>query len=64
MLKKMLLTMMLVGVVLVGSAKSNKYHFQQCQWAQRISAQNLVTFKDSRAARAMGYVPCKVCRPQ
>jgi hypothetical protein len=29
----------------VGSAKSNKYHYPNCQWALKIKPENLVTFK-------------------
>lgn len=47
----------------VGSAKSNKYHYPSCQWAQKIAPSNLVTFSSSAEARAAGYVACKVCRP-
>ena len=46
-----------------GSAKSDKYHFPSCEWAQKIAPANLVVFKSKDAAAAKGYVPCKVCRP-
>jgi len=47
----------------VGSAKSNKYHYPNCKWAQKIKSENLVTFKSAKEALAAGYVPCKVCKP-
>jgi len=47
----------------VGSKNSNKYHYESCQWAQKISETNLVTFKDAKAAVDAGYVACKVCKP-
>lgn len=47
----------------VGSAKSNKYHYPSCQWAQKISPSNEVWFSGSQDARNQGYVPCKVCSP-
>ncbi|MEW6614808.1 MAG: Ada metal-binding domain-containing protein [Thermodesulfobacteriota bacterium] len=47
----------------VGSAKSNKYHYPNCRWAQKIKSENLVTFKSAKEALATGYVPCKVCKP-
>ncbi len=47
----------------VGSAKSNKYHYPNCEWAQKINPDNLVKFKSAKEAQEAGYVPCKVCRP-
>jgi methylphosphotriester-DNA--protein-cysteine methyltransferase len=47
----------------VGSAKSSKYHYPDCKWAQKIKPENLVTFKSAKEALAAGYVPCKVCKP-
>ncbi len=49
--------------VFVGSARSNKYHYPWCKWAQKISPRNLVTFSSSEDAQRRGYVPCKVCNP-
>jgi methylphosphotriester-DNA--protein-cysteine methyltransferase len=50
-------------VVYVGSAHSNKYHYPWCQWAKKISPQNLVTFSSVADAKSKGYVACKVCNP-
>jgi methylphosphotriester-DNA--protein-cysteine methyltransferase len=47
----------------VGSAKSNKYHYPTCKWAQKIKPENLVTFRSTKEALAAGYVACKVCKP-
>lgn len=44
------------------SKKSNKYHYPDCKWAQRIKPENLIVFNTAEAIRA-GYIPCKVCRP-
>jgi len=45
------------------SKKSNKYHYPDCKWAQKIKPENLVKFKTPEDAIEAGYVPCKVCRP-
>jgi len=47
----------------IGSAKSNKYHYPTCEWAKKISPQNLDTFKSAQEAVKAGYVPCKICKP-
>jgi len=47
----------------VGSKASNKYHYPDCTWAQKISPKNLITFTNREEAKKAGYVPCKVCRP-
>jgi methylphosphotriester-DNA--protein-cysteine methyltransferase len=47
----------------VGSAKSDKYHYPWCEWAQKINPANLVKFKSAKEAQEAGYVPCKMCRP-
>ena len=47
----------------VGSAKSNKYHYPNCEWALKINPANLVKFASAKEALDAGYVPCKVCRP-
>jgi methylphosphotriester-DNA--protein-cysteine methyltransferase len=47
----------------VGSSKSNKYHYPNCKWAQKINPANLVKFKSAKEAQEAGYIPCKVCRP-
>jgi micrococcal nuclease len=47
----------------VGSARSNKYHYPNCEWALKIKPENLITFKSAKEALEAGYVPCKVCTP-
>ena len=49
--------------VFVGSNKSNKYHYPDCQWAKKIHPENEIWFSSSEDARSHGYVPCKVCNP-
>ena len=53
----------LAGEKYVGSKNSDKYHVESCQWAQKISEDNLVEFDGEDAASKAGYVPCKVCKP-
>jgi|GEM_PF-1277944 len=45
------------------SKKSNKYHYPDCRWAQKINPANLIKFKSPEEAQNAGYIPCKVCRP-
>ncbi|MFH2012328.1 MAG: Ada metal-binding domain-containing protein [Pseudomonadota bacterium] len=47
----------------VSSAKSKKYHYLNCRWAQKIKPEELVTFKSAKEALSAGYEPCKVCKP-
>jgi beta-lactamase superfamily II metal-dependent hydrolase len=47
----------------VGSTGSNRYHYPSCRYAEKISADNLIWFKDAAAAQAVAYVPCGVCKP-
>ena len=51
-------------VKLVGSAKSDKYHYPDCQWARKIKPSNEIWFTSSEDARSKGYVPCGVCSPR
>ena len=46
-----------------GSKESNKYHYPECQWAQKINPANRVIFNSPEEALRAGYVPCKVCNP-
>ena len=46
-----------------GSKNSNKYHYPNCVWAQKINPNNLIKFGNPEDAIKAGYVPCKVCRP-
>lgn len=47
----------------VGNAKSMKFHYPDCRWAQKISPANRVYFETREEAIEAGYTPCKVCRP-
>ncbi|MCR4320469.1 MAG: hypothetical protein NUV74_09085 [Candidatus Brocadiaceae bacterium] len=47
----------------LGSKNSNKYHYPNCVWAQKINPKNLIKFDNPEDAIKAGYVPCKVCRP-
>ena len=51
------------GPTYVGSVNSDVYHDPECEWAQRIKADNLVRFDSPGEASSAGYRPCKVCRP-
>jgi methylphosphotriester-DNA--protein-cysteine methyltransferase len=45
------------------SARSNKFHVQQCRSVRMIKKENLISFKTKKEAVRAGYVPCKICRP-
>jgi len=47
----------------VGSINSDKYHYPYCRYAQQIYPENEIWFSSATEAQAMGYSPCKVCRP-
>lgn len=47
----------------VASAIREPFHRPGCKWAQKISSQNLQTFKTRDAAIKAGHRPCKVCKP-
>lgn len=47
----------------VGSQKSDKYHYPDCRWAEKINLENEIWFKDAADAQAHRYVPCGVCKP-
>ncbi len=47
----------------VGSANSNIYHYNNCEWAYRISSSNYITFPTVQDALSSGYRPCRVCYP-
>lgn len=48
---------------LVGSSSSKKYHLPECRYAQKIKADNKISFPSLEEAQAQGYLPCKVCNP-
>ena len=44
-------------------AKSNKYHYPSCRWAQKFRSENSAVFRSAKDALGAGYLPCKVCKP-
>jgi hypothetical protein len=52
-----------LGTRFVGSKNSNKYHYCDCKWAERIKKENLVCFKSVEEAEERGYEPCGTCKP-
>lgn len=47
----------------LGSTSSNKYHFPECDWAQRIAPSKQVWFQSRSEAALTGYEPCGTCSP-
>jgi micrococcal nuclease len=47
----------------VASVLREPFHKPSCEWAKKISAKNLETFKTRDEAVKAGHRPCKVCRP-
>jgi hypothetical protein len=47
----------------VASAQREVFHQPDCEWAKKISHQNLVGFKSREDAIKSGRRPCKVCKP-
>ena len=47
----------------VASKKSDKFHYPDCRWAQRIKPVNQIWFKSRQEAIDKGYMPCKLCKP-
>jgi len=50
-------------IKLVGSMKSNIYHYENCRYAEIIKPKYLVIFETPESAIKMGYRPCHQCRP-
>ena len=51
------------GAAYAGSKESDKFHYLDCRWAEKIKDENRICFVSRDAAVAYGYVPCGVCRP-
>lgn len=49
--------------ILVGSINSDKYHYEDCEWAKKIKPENQIWFSSPEEAWKAGYKPCKVCNP-
>jgi len=47
----------------VGSTESNKYHFPDCKWAQKIAPKRQIWFGSGSEAASAGYEPCGTCSP-
>jgi len=45
----------------VGRSKSNKCHYPDCRYAQKIAPEKRVWFKYEATVRAAGCEPCRVC---
>lgn len=52
------------SAVVVGSAKSTKYHYLYCPGAKQISEANKITFTNAAAAEAAGYTLALNCKPR
>lgn len=49
--------------VYVGSIDSDKYHYPNCRWAEKITYENLIGFDTEEEAISKGYSPCGTCKP-
>lgn len=49
--------------ICVASSKTDKFHRPDCEWAQKISDSNKITYPSRNDAIAAGKVPCSVCNP-
>lgn len=47
----------------IGNKNSKKFHFPDCQWADKIATKNRIYFESRDEAIKAGYEPCKVCMP-
>ena len=47
----------------IANANTGKYHYAWCNYVDRMKESNKVPYSSSEAAKAAGYVPCKVCNP-
>jgi len=47
----------------IGSTQRKKVHRAWCQYGQKISDRNRVSFTSYEEAVAAGYIPCKTCKP-
>lgn len=47
----------------VGSKESDKYHYCDCRWVDKILPENLICFKSKEDAQSQGYIPCGTCHP-
>ena len=48
----------------IGNKRSGIFHFESCEWAQKISSYNAVEIESRQEAINVYHMrPCKVCRP-
>ena len=47
----------------VGNKVLGIYHFENCDWVNRISAKNRVGFSTAAEAATHGFKPCRICSP-
>ncbi|HLH73635.1 MAG TPA: methylated-DNA--[protein]-cysteine S-methyltransferase [Chloroflexota bacterium] len=52
-----------VGIRYVGSDTTRIYCYPTCCYARQVTEQHRMTFRSEEEAIALGYRPCKVCRP-
>ena len=45
------------------SAKTDKFHLPECEWAEKISEDNKIIYSSREDALADGKEPCGVCNP-
>lgn len=47
----------------IGSMDSDKFHYPDCRWAEKILKENEIWFDTVEEAKEKGYQPCGVCKP-
>lgn len=47
----------------IGNSNTKKYHRLKCRYIPSIDILHLRYFHSSKEAEIMGYIPCKICRP-
>ena len=47
----------------VASNDSDKYHYPDCRWAEKILPENLISFDTEEEAVSAGFSPCGTCKP-
>ncbi len=52
-----------LGAEFWASKGSDKYHYPDCEWAQKVKQSNLIIFGSPEEAQRAGYIPCRVCNP-
>ena len=47
----------------VGNKNSKKFHFANCEYAEKMSTRNKVEFTSRQEAIDLEYEPCNACKP-